>query len=260
MTKDDFSALSEMIYSGRGITVGRTPSGNSFIGYSLTGRSPPSQARKLVQGEKTNVIRTEVTDPEQLKKGSPALLLYPAIVPTKDGTLIASNGAQTKLIYSATFNGNNSPQENLLKAFIRPSLEYDEKDDRWINLTTYEPDSPNNTPRISAVVNKESAAIHIVSNNNGKYQRIIPITFDAGLGKLITTYSGGNEKPLAPFIGDLLDVTINSESAQDIAESIYKAIYGGQNQGDNYRVATAVVIVKPSGLETTIINRVDRGS
>jgi IMP cyclohydrolase len=44
---DDFSKLKAMKYSGRGITIGMTTEGNSFIGYTLTGRSSSSQARKI---------------------------------------------------------------------------------------------------------------------------------------------------------------------------------------------------------------------
>ena len=63
---DDFLKLKEMKYSGRGITIGMTLEGNPFIGYTLTGRSPSSQARKLVYDESLSTIRTDVTDPEQV--------------------------------------------------------------------------------------------------------------------------------------------------------------------------------------------------
>lgn len=253
MAKDNFSALENMIYSGRGITVGKTPSGISFIGYSLTGRSPSSQARRLVVGENTGIIRTDVTDPEQLKKGSPALLLYPAIMPVGDNALVASNGAQTKLLY-------NKEKQGKLWMPGKPFFEYDEKDDRLIDITTYEPDAPNNTPRISAYVRENRAGMYLVWEEYGKKKReIFAMDLFPGSGKLITTYFGGNEKPLAPFQGRPLDVEIGSETAQDIVESIYEAIHGGQTPDDNYRVAAAVAMLKPGGLETAIINRADKG-
>src|SRR3989344_6319391 len=106
--KDDFSSLEKMLYPGRGIIVGLTPSENPFIGYFLTGRSKSSQARKLVYSEsvypeKTGIVRTEATDKEQLEKGNPSLLLYPALVSVRD-IIIASNGIQTELIYSAAID------------------------------------------------------------------------------------------------------------------------------------------------------------
>ena len=277
MSKDNFKALEEMIYSGRGITVGKTPSGNFFIGYSLTGRSSFSQARELLQGRDTGIIRVSaitdesrlkkmfnITDKEQLvklqenlKKGSPALTIYPAINPLSYDTLIASNGAQTKLLYQKGFE---TPESLIESSFKEPFFEYDEKEDRWIDITTYEPDAPNNTPRISACVKENKAAMHLVWEDQGKKkQKIFPLYLYSGKGKLITTYFGENENPLAPFQGEPLNVEISSGSANDIAESIYTAIHGGQEQKDNYRVAAAVIMLKPGGLETAIINRVDRG-
>jgi len=257
---DDFSVLREMKYSGRGITLGRTPVGNSFVGYSLTGRSPSSQARKLVYDAQTGVIRTEVTDKTQLEKGSPALLIYPAIV-HDDGVFVASNGAQTKLLYGA-MHLMRDPLEVLHEAFSNNSYEYDAKDKRWIDITSYEPDDPNFTPRISACsINKfGTAGFHIVRKNGLQSQdREHFFELDPGEGKVITTYKGGNENPLLPFVGDPLGVQIQSESAQEIAESIYDSIRGGEKPEDNYRVSAAVAMIKPSGLEVAIINRCDRG-
>ncbi|MCP8308773.1 MAG: hypothetical protein H3Z53_11745 [archaeon] len=262
--KDNFSALKKMTYSGRGIIIGMTPSGKPLIGYSLTGRSPLSQARILVQEGRTKIIRTDVRDRKQLEEGSPALLLYPAIVPFEE-TLIAGNGAHTKLIYSAVLKGlkNSScidPKYVLETAFREPFFEYDEKDDRWIDLTTYEPDTPNNTPRISACVIESHGAMHIVRcNEKGeKEQENHRFYLRPRVGKMITTYSGGNERPLKPFTGRLLDVKFSSESAEDIAESLYAAIRGSSPEC-NYRVAAAVMMINKGGFETKIINRSDRG-
>jgi len=261
--KDDFEALRAMIYSGRGITVGMTPSGNQFIGYSLTGRRPFSQAREVLQGKKTGTVRTNATNRKTLEEGSSALLIYPAIVPLGNA-LIASNGAQTDLIYSQAMNVPEFQHPNLLlsHAFGNPSFRYDSQNDRWIDITTYEPDEPNNTPRISACLFEDWGAFHIVRCKDGKKDTdITGFELLPGEGKLITTYKGGNETPLLPFEGEPLEVKINSETAGGIAEGIYSAIYGGQNQGDNYRVSAAVMLQKKAGgLETAIINRSERGN
>ena len=284
--KDDLSALANMVYSGRGIIVGQTPAGNNFIGYSLTGRSPSSQARELVVGEHSKTIRTSVTDPEQLEKGSPALLLYPALAAPTNDALIASNGAQTKLVFSAIMGPGLESGHQLLSAeisletaFEHPHWEYDKKADAWIDITAYEPDNPNFTPRISACIQGPSAAMHIVrrSKDGKREPEIHKVELEPGKGKLITTYSGGNEKPLAPFTGKPLDVVIESNTAEGIAESIYAAIQGGQNPEDNYRVAAAVMLEyrdKPADwaavlhgdktleeamIKTAIINRSERG-
>src|SRR3989344_2535142 len=162
--KDDFSSLEKMAYPGRGIIVGLTPPENPFIGYFLTGRSKSSQARKLVYSEKTGIVRTEPTDKEQLEKGNPSLLLYPALAYVKD-MIIASNGIQTELLYSAAINLVNlilndadklvksfSPKTVMANAFSTEQFRYDPKTDTLIKITDYEPDEPNNTPRINACI------------------------------------------------------------------------------------------------------------
>lgn len=257
---DDFSVLRGMKYSGRGITLGATPSGSPFVGYSLTGRSPSSQARKLVYDEQTGVIRTDVTDKTQLEKGSPALLIYPAIA-FKKGIFVASNGAQTKLVYAQAIGSAEIPDWILRAAFVSPVLEYDEKGKRWIDITTFEPDDPNFTPRITACLDGicGEAGFHIVRKDGSKRQHEThPFKLNPGEGKLITTYLGGNEDPLLPFVGAPLRVQIQSESAQEIAESIYDSIGGGEKPGDDYRVAAAVAMDRPGGLEVAIVNRCDR--
>lgn len=268
MSDDYFSALESMIYSGRGIAVGMTPSRKPFMGYSLTGRSDPSKARELVEGKNTRTIRTNVTDKEQLEKGSPALLLYPAIVPVKHRDMIvASNGAQTQLVYSAAMRRplDYSPYKILKDAFKEPFWLYDEKENRWIDITTYEPDPPNNTPRISACMQGNSAAFHIVlcsdSEQGYKREKLHLVDLVPGRGKMITTYKGGNEKPLQPFTGEPLDISIASETAEGIAESMYSAIGHGSKPGENYRVAAAVMVWDPKtwSIDTKIINRSERG-
>ena len=53
---------------------------------------------------------------------------------------------------------------------------------------------------------------------------------------------------------------VNSESAEEICKKLYDAIYGGQKEGDNYRVAAAVMILKEDGsLEKKIMNRKELG-
>jgi IMP cyclohydrolase len=271
--KDDLSALAEMKYSGRGIIAGMTPDGNEFLAYSLTGRSPPSQARKLVEGEKTRTIRTEVTDKKVLEEGNPALLLYPALVHVDGKVLIASNGAQTKLVYSAardfsSFGGDAklSAQDILHRGLLNPVFEYDARTDTWIDITSYEPDPPNNTPRISVCVLDGKAAFHIVfCDNDGIRNSVLnSLALEPGKGHLITTYKGGNEKPLLPFeVPDSfskrspLEVSVSSTTPDEIAQSVYDAARGA----DNFRVAAAVMMLnKRTGtIDTKILNRHELG-
>ncbi len=261
---NNFSALGKMIYSGRGITIGMTQNGNSFIGYTLTGRSPSSQARKLVYDEGNQVVRIEVTDPEQLRKGNTALLVYPAIAHL-DGRLIASNGIQTELIYTtAKGSGFTNPLDILQSAMSRESPRYDPQNG-WLDITSFEPDKPNFTPRISGFLNNEGiGALHIVRNYKGRKEpELFPGRITKGEAATITTYKGGNENPLLPFEGNLLVGTVDSNESNVICWDLYNAI-GAPNPLDGnkvYRVAAAVMMMKKSGgLEAFTVNRDEVGT
>ena len=282
--KDDLSALSAMKYSGRGIIIGVTPLDEIFIGYSLTGRSPSSQARRLVLDGQNQAIFTEpLTDDTTLRgmfkiaddaalaklkqdisKGSPALIYYPAIIAVDD-FLVASNGVQTDLFYSAARkNPKLDSSEVLDNASFPEQWRYDPQGKRFINITSYEPDAPNNTARICGCIKNDGSEeanfliIRYLNSGEGILER--GSALNSGEGSLITTYKGGNESPLLPTDGNLLEVKIDSLTAADIAESIYQSQIGGSKPGDNFRVAAAVMLRKKEGtLETKIINRADRG-
>jgi IMP cyclohydrolase len=256
---DDFSALEKMTYSGRGIVIGMTPDGKSFIGYSLTGRSPSSQARKLGYNLASNMINTQVTDEEQLKKGNPALLIYPAIA-SIDNMIVASNGKQTLLLMDV-FNRDSSnliqesysPVSVLLEAHKSPRIV------DGIDLTSYEPDSPNFTPRISGCIDEKSGALYIVKKSIDDIRpvtNIFSFELHPGNAHMITTYKGGNEFPLVSFGKDPFRLKIKSTNADDICESIYDAI--GPKNGENYRVSAAVMLKKgKKELDVAVINRFD---
>ncbi len=253
---DGLSALANMEYSGRGLIVGKTLTGHEFVGYSLTGRSPPSQKRKLVPGDNTGVIRTDVTDKKVLEDETfnPALLLYPAIIPVHNKAIIVGNGIQTELVYDLLhefpsiddiIDTGVDPEPFLREVLSTSAWKYDLKKDLWIDITSYEPDSPIYTPRITALVIGDKAAIHIVrrTESGAKESKFYPITLVNGEGKLITTYKGGNEKPFPlSFVGEPLDLTIGSNYVSTLVQEVYDAIEGGSKPEDNFRVATAVML------------------
>lgn len=261
--KDDFSPLEKMVYPGRGIIVGLTPSENPFIGYFLTGRSKSSQARRLVYSDKTGIVRTEATDKEQLEKGNSSLLLYPALAYVEN-MILASNGIQTELLYSAavTLILNSTAKDNLIQSFSPKSVmanafsteqfRYDPKTDTLINITEFEPDEPNNTPRINACIQNHKSAISIFKRDG------VDITYTGylkpGRGKLITTYKGGNEDPLLPFEGDPINVKVVSETPVEIVKKIYNSL-------NDFKVSAAVIMnnKKTKSMEVAIINK-DNGN
>lgn len=265
---DDLSALANMQYSGRSLIVGMTPDGEQFMGYTLTGRSPPSQARKLKSESIDGItyIRTKVTDPKQLEKGNPALLLYPALV-SVNGFLIGSNGAQTDLLVenvkqllaqTAEDNVNIHTFTRILPdTFAQPVMMDDPRSGGQIDLTTFEPDSPIYTPRISAIVYDGFAGMFIVCNDGGE-KRVGDFYFPLrkGKAKLLSTYKGGNENPFPlSFDREPLSLTIESTSVADIVSNLFDAIEGGSKPGENFQVAAAAIKQSSQGTHKSVRNR-----
>ena len=90
------------------------------------------------------------------------------------------------------------------------------------------------------------------------------LDLEPGKGHLLTTYKGGNEKPLLPFeVPDSfsrrlpLEVSVASTTPDEIAQSVYDASRGA----DNFRVAAAVMMLnKRTGtIDTKILNRHELG-
>ena len=138
-----FDYLSGNEYPGRGIAVGRTPCGKKMrIAYFIMGRSENSRNRIFVtEGEG---IRTEAYDPSKMK--DPSLIIY-APVRVFEDTTIVTNGDQTDTIYDFMAEG---------KSF-----------EDALRTRTYEPDGPNWTPRISAVVKGDSYQMSILKSADG---------------------------------------------------------------------------------------------
>ena len=76
------------------------PTGQRGVLYAITGRSPSSQARRLVIDEQEQKIFVRPTDEETLKTGNPDLLVYAAIMCGK-GRIAVSNGKQTGDVFKA---------------------------------------------------------------------------------------------------------------------------------------------------------------
>lgn len=260
----DLEALENMQYPGRVIIIGRDSSGeNNVVVYGITGRSPSSQARELVsEGEAT--IRTRVTDPAQLKEGNEKLLIYNCIRRCHDG-LVVSNGVQTDLVCETMRELKDkglsaTPAEILAKSFARPCLVAGKKEGEFIDLTSYEPDGPTFTPRISGCVMK-GAALSIIkrAKDGSTTKQFFEVPLIRGKGKLITTYAGDNVNPLPSFRGDPIDVQLEGGTAEEVADAVYRSLTSPDLKKD-FRVGVAVVYshVKTSETKISLINRHDR--
>ena len=129
-------------YPGRGIAIGRTPCGKNIrVAYWIMGRSENSRNRVFV--EDGEGIRTQAFDPSKLE--DPSLIIY-APVRVIDGKTIVTNGDQTDTVYDFLKEGKTSEEA--------------------LRTREFEPDGPNWTPRISAVIKGESVQMSILKSQD----------------------------------------------------------------------------------------------
>ena len=165
--------LKENSYPGRGIIVGRSEDGTkAVIAYFIMGRSSNSRNRIFV--EDGEGIRTQAFDPSKLE--DPSLIIY-APVRVLGNKTIVTNGDQTDTIYDG----------------MDKQLTFEQS----LRSREFEPDGPNYTPRISAVLHLEKGefnyAMSILKSNNGNSESCNRYTFaynkvPAGEGHFISTY------------------------------------------------------------------------
>lgn len=182
-------------YPGRGIVVGR-----GRVYYFIMGRSSNSRNRIFVECE--DGIRTQAHDPAKLE--DPSLIIYHPVRRMGED-LVVTNGDQTDTIVQA-----GSLRAGCLQR-------------------CYEPDAPNYTPRISAVLHKDgSCELSILKrladlDHSGADaqpgqvpEACAPDCLRAfyaypplpdGLGVFISTYQGDGN-PLPSFAGEPLPVNI----------------------------------------------------
>jgi IMP cyclohydrolase len=237
--------LATLEYPGRLIAVGRVAGGGkAVIVYAITGRSPSSQARKLVFRDAG--IWVQPTDEEVLKKGNVDLLVYPAALFAERGIAV-SNGKQTGDVLDRLSAGGNPV------AVLSAALE------RW----DYEPDAPIYTPRISGCLCGGKAGLSLV--RRGPDGTTLRSYFEAplsgpGRAWLVSTYQGPNRDPLPPFEGEPREIVLTGATARETAGAVYEALAPQEGRPD-FRVAVAAVhasLDDPADLEFHITNRQER--
>ena len=168
-------------YPGRGIAVGK-----DRVYYFIMGRSENSRNRIFEATE--DGIRTRAFDESRVT--DPSLIIYHPVRQTEKG-LIVTNGDQTDTIR-------------------------DFGDFRAALMTReYEPDGPNWTPRISAMVYPDgSFELSILKHLDGRCLRefFCYPGCEAGKGYFISTYQGDGS-PLPSFAGEPLEVTMPEPEA-----------------------------------------------
>ena len=259
-TESSLEALAQKEYPGRFIIVGQSPERQNVVVYGITGRSAGSQARKLVPYPEDGVVRVE---PANGSAAPSTLLFYPTIAAV-EGHVVVSNGLQTELIVTGLKNAGDqnkySTKLTLQTALGKPSYRYDPQYG-WVDITSFEPDEPNYTPRISGLVGRDGHfALDVVFRMNGEQTGgdLKEFELKAGRGKLLPTYAGANQDPLPAFKGAPLDVRLAWTTARETAEAVYTALK------PEFAVAVAVLQYphdKPPALDEdtlSIINQNER--
>ncbi len=181
-------------YVGRGIVVGRTPDGKKAVcAYFIMGRSANSRNRVFTLRD--GALYTEPYDASKVE--DPSLIIY-AAVRRFENRLIVTNGDQTDTIYDAFAEG---------KCFKKALEKRD-----------FEPDAPNFTPRISAVISFDGEDISyemsilksIDEKGSATARYIFSYPSVPGLGHFIHTYvCDGN--PIPTFQGEPERMEMNDD-------------------------------------------------
>jgi IMP cyclohydrolase len=239
------TTLASLEYPGRLIVIGAPllHDGRAAIIYAITGRSPSSQARKLVV--RGGGIWVQPTDEATLKQGNVELLVYPAVLLGGAGIAV-SNGKQTGDVRDRLAPGT-SPVSALSAALAS-----------W----DFEPDAPIFTPRISGCLAGGAAALGVIRRGpSGETLRnYFEVALRPGQGRIVSTYEGPNADPLPVFSGEPRFVEILGSSAEQTAESTYQGL-GPIAPGKDFRVAVACLFVSPvdpDRADIHIINRHER--
>ncbi len=177
-------------YVGRGIVAGKTANGRYAVAaYFIMGRSENSRNRVFTL--KGGELFTKPFDESKVK--DPSLIIY-AAARRNGSSYIVTNGDQTDTVYDG-LNAGKSFKESL-------------------EARRFEPDSPNLTPRISAILNFDkgySYEMSILKSADAEGSACNRYTFSYepfdGLGHFIHTYvCDGN--PIPTFQGEPERVSI----------------------------------------------------
>jgi len=193
-------------YVGRGIVVGKTPAGDKAASaYFIMGRS--ANSRNRVFTKKDEAVFTEPFDASKVE--DPSLIIYAAIR-AYENKLIVTNGDQTDTIWEGLKAG---------KGFAES-----------LTSREFEPDAPNLTPRISAMLTfggeDFTYEMSILKSADAEGTACNRYTFSypalPGLGHFIHTYvCDGN--PIPTFQGEPERIAI-PDSIDELSEKLWDAL------------------------------------
>ena len=225
------SELNTNSYPGRGIVVGKSADGKkAVIAYFIMVRSVNSRNRIFEPNDRGG-IRTKAFDESKME--DPSLIIYNPVLKL-DGKTIVTNGDQTDTIYDFMQEGK----------CYRHAL----------NTREFEPDAPNYTPRISAVLKPNGDYnMSILKSNMGKPQCLrfyFEYPADAGLGHFIHTYKcDGN--PIPSYEGEPTPVAVGNDDIDTWTDMIWDNL----NEDNKVSLFTRYIDLQTGEEETRIVNK-----
>ena len=232
--RDLSKELSCNTYPGRGIVVGRSEDGSKAVtAYFIMGRSVNSRNRVFV--EEGAGIKTQAFDPSKLT--DPSLIIYAPVRVLEDKTIV-TNGDQTDTIFEGLQKGMTFEQS--------------------LRSREYEPDAPNYTPRISALLTLKDGTysydFSILKSNGKEPSGCNRYTFSyenpkAGEGRFIHTYREDGD-PIPSFEGEPKPVAI-SGSIDEFTSMIWENL----NEDNKVSLFVRYIDIVTGITETRIVNK-----
>lgn len=248
-------SLLDNTYPGRIAIMGLSSGGDlAFQAYAIMGRSEGSRNRIFVQeGSSIRTVAPNKT-PEEMAETEMAALIYYRALAAGEEIHVVSNGAQTDPVIEMM---SNVETELSLEEALRaaPTVE-------GVDLSMYEPDGDNNTPRITGVIDfwdsaKTPFGLAVVRKDPETAEPIYSV-YEAqggvtklalGVGYGVQTYNG-NGNPLPSFDREPFAFPMGEDTI-DTAHAIWDVL-------DPYNAVSLVVraidIESKRAAGTTIIN------
>ena len=233
-TQNIATILKENGYVGRGVLMGRSPSGKkAAMVYFIMGRSENSQNRVFIEKGEELIIHPF----DESKVEDPSLIIY-APVRVSGANTIVTNGDQTDTIYDFLAAGKS------FEAALRTRC--------------FEPDAPNFTSRISGMMTLSDSGcaykLSILKSADAAGSACLRQTFEyaeplTGVGHFIHTYqTDGN--PLPAFAGEPEQVAL-PETAEELADLLWN------NLDARYKISLFVryIDIETGAVETRVVNR-----
>lgn len=220
-------------YVGRGIVTGKTADGTkAAIAYFIMGRSANSRNR-IFKEDGDEVI---IFPFDESKVEDPSLIIYSPIKTFGKATIV-TNGDQTQTIYD----------------FLKSGKTFEEA----LNTRCFEPDGPNWTPRISAIVCngdhgfRYKQSILKSGDAEGSVCNRYTFTYEPvnGLGHFIHTYvTNGN--PIPTFQGEPERVSIPND-----IDEFFNDIWDNLDEDNKISLYVRYIDLKTGEIENRMVNK-----